>query len=59
MKSLEPSLIKHGRNGFLSRPRDPESLAEFIHILYEDQALRRKMGLLGRQLVEKEFAAKM
>lgn len=50
-----PFIIKHGENGFLIKPKDPENLAKYIDILYEDQALRRKMGMLGRKLVEKEF----
>lgn len=48
-------MIKHGENGFLSKPKDPENLAKYIDILCEDQALRRKMGMFGRKLVEKEF----
>jgi len=49
-------MVQHGKNGFLSKPRDPVNLAKFINVLYEDRALRRRMGMLGRELVEKEFA---
>ena len=48
-------MIKHGENGFLSKPRDPENLAKFIRVLCEDRALGRRMGFLGRKLVEKEY----
>jgi len=49
------SMIKHGKNGFLTRPRDPESLAKYINVLCEDRALGKRMGMYGRKLVEKEF----
>jgi glycosyltransferase involved in cell wall biosynthesis len=48
-------MVKHGKNGFLSKPRDSVDLAEFINVLVEDRALGRRMGMLGRKLVEKEF----
>jgi glycosyltransferase involved in cell wall biosynthesis len=48
-------MVKHGKNGFLSKPRDSVNLAEFINVLLEDKALRRRMGKLGRKLVENEF----
>jgi len=51
-----PHIIRHGENGFLSKPRDPVNLAKLINVLYEDRALGRRMGMLGRELVEKEFA---
>jgi glycogen(starch) synthase len=49
------SMIKHGENGFLVKPRDIGKLEIFIKKLYEDPNLRRKMGLFGRKLLEKEF----
>jgi glycogen(starch) synthase len=48
-------MVKHGKNGFLSKHRDPVNLAEFINVLVEDRALARRMGKLGRKLVEQEF----
>lgn len=51
-----PLLVRHGRNGFLARAGDSESLESLMNILYEDQKLRLKMGLLGRRLVESEFS---
>lgn len=50
-----PTLIRHGKNGFLAKPRDPKSLEKFIRILFEDANLRKNMGSFGRKLVEKEF----
>ena len=50
-----PMLVKHGKNGFLSKPKDPKSIEKFIKILYEDVNLRKNMGSTGRELLEKEF----
>jgi glycosyltransferase involved in cell wall biosynthesis len=50
-----PSLIKHGKNGFLARPGDVEDLEKFLRILVEDANLRESMGSVGRKLTEKEF----
>lgn len=50
-----PMLIRHGRNGFLAKPGDLESLEKFIGVLLEDANLRKSMGSFGRKLVEKEF----
>jgi glycosyltransferase involved in cell wall biosynthesis len=49
------SMIKHGKNGFLVKPKDVRGLEIFINKLYENPDLGRKMGTLGRKLVEKEF----
>lgn len=51
-----PFMIKHGKSGFLSKPRNPEDLAKYINILCEDQVLRRRMGMFGRKLVEQKFS---
>jgi glycosyltransferase involved in cell wall biosynthesis len=48
-------VVKHGKNGFLSKHRDPVDIAKYINILFEDRALRRKMGAIGRKMVETEF----
>ena len=50
-----PLLIRHGKNGFLVKPGDSQSLEKFIRILFEDANLRKNMGSFGRKLVEKEF----
>ena len=49
------SMVKHGKNGFLVKPKDVRGLEIFISKLYEDPNLGRKMGMFGRKLVEKEF----
>lgn len=51
-----PYMVRHGESGFISKPRDPESLAKYIDILCEDKDLRKKMGMLGRKLVEEKFS---
>jgi glycosyltransferase involved in cell wall biosynthesis len=50
-----PLLIRHGQNGFLTNPRDSEGLEKFIRILLEDADLRKRMGALGKRLVENEY----
>jgi glycosyltransferase involved in cell wall biosynthesis len=50
-----PLLIRHGRSGFLVAPKNSRELAKFIKVLCEDSGLRRKMGLIGRNIVETEF----
>jgi len=53
-------VIRHGRNGFLVKPGDVESLQKFVRLLYENIDLSKSMGSFGRKLVEKEFTvAKM
>jgi len=51
-----PLLIRHGQNGFLTKPKDSESLEKFIRVLLENANLRENMGAFGRDLVEKEFS---
>ena len=51
-----PLLIRHGRNGFLSKPGDSKSLERYIRMLCKDGNLRKSMGSFARELVEKEFA---
>jgi glycosyltransferase involved in cell wall biosynthesis len=50
-----PSLVRHGKNGFLVKPRDSTSIEKFVRILLEDSDLRKNMGSFGRKLAEKEF----
>jgi glycosyltransferase involved in cell wall biosynthesis len=50
-----PSLISHGKNGFLAKPGDPRSLEKSIRILLEDPDLRKSMGSFGRRLAEEKF----
>jgi len=51
-----PLLVKHGENGFLVKPRDTGGIETSIRKLCEDPELSRKMGILGRRLVEEEFS---
>jgi len=50
-----PMLIRHGKNGFLTKPGDSRSLKKFIRILLEDPDLRKNMGSFGRKLAEEKF----
>jgi glycosyltransferase involved in cell wall biosynthesis len=50
-----PSMVKHGRNGFLVKPGDAGGLEVFISKLCADPNLRSRMGLLGRKSAEEEF----
>jgi glycosyltransferase involved in cell wall biosynthesis len=52
-----PYMIRHGENGFLSKPRDSENLANLISVLCENETSGRKMGRRGRKLVENEFTS--
>jgi glycosyltransferase involved in cell wall biosynthesis len=50
-----PLLVRNGKNGFLVKPADSEEIVRFVNILCEDRKLRENMGVLGREMVEKEF----
>ncbi|MCB0085985.1 MAG: glycosyltransferase family 4 protein, partial [Caldilineaceae bacterium] len=41
-------LVENGYNGFHAPSRDPEALAERIHILLTDETTRQKMGQQAR-----------
>jgi glycosyltransferase involved in cell wall biosynthesis len=49
-------LIKHGQNGFLSKPKDLKSLEKNIELLCNNEQLRKSMGSISRKSVEKEFS---
>jgi glycosyltransferase involved in cell wall biosynthesis len=49
------AIVKDGLNGFLVPVNDPRSLADALEKLIEDPALRQRMGLAGRKLVEEQF----
>jgi glycosyltransferase involved in cell wall biosynthesis len=51
-----PLLIRHGQNGFLTKPKDSESIAKFFRILLENVNLRENFGANSRKLVEKDFS---
>lgn len=50
-------IVIDGGNGLLVPPRDPQRLADALEMLILDRSLRKKMGLVGRRMVEQEFAA--
>ena len=49
-------IVLHGRNGLLVSPRSPAAIADAIDLLAGDPELRRRMGQVGREMVEREFA---
>jgi len=49
-------IVQHGRNGLLVSPRSPAAIADAIDLLADDPDLRRRMGQVGREMVEREFA---
>ena len=50
-----PELIRHGCEGLLVSPEDPEELAAAIEELHQDPAKARSMGEASRSRVEAEF----
>jgi glycosyltransferase involved in cell wall biosynthesis len=51
-----PEIIRHGENGLLCPPGEPESLAFQIGLLLEDADLRRRLGEAGRRHVEEHHS---
>ncbi|RLG46315.1 MAG: hypothetical protein DRN92_05525 [Thermoproteota archaeon] len=49
-KAAIPERIKHGHNGFLVR--NFKELARYMHLLEDDESLRREMGYKGRKFAE-------
>lgn len=49
-------IIRHGVNGLLVPPRDPQALADAISRLVLDPDMRHEMGRQGRQRVLREFS---
>ena len=50
-------LVRHGETGLIVKIGDGHSLAAGIKMLLSDPALRRRMGSMGRQLVETKFSS--
>jgi glycosyltransferase involved in cell wall biosynthesis len=49
-------VVLDGENGFLVPPRNSQQLADALHRLLIDPALREQMGLKSRQLAEAEYS---
>jgi glycosyltransferase involved in cell wall biosynthesis len=50
-----PYVNQNGLTGFVVPPKDPRALAEALNQVLEDEELRARMGIEGRQRVEREF----
>lgn len=48
-------VVDHERTGLLVPPDDPGALAEAIHRVLQDPALRERLALAGRRKVEQQF----
>jgi len=58
-KVIGPSqIIENGKNGLLVEPNNPEKLAKAISSLISNRTLAKKMGLYGREIVEKKYSLK-
>jgi glycosyltransferase involved in cell wall biosynthesis len=51
-----PSVVEDGVTGLLVPPRDERALADALITLLENDDLRRKMGVAGRNKLEREWA---
>ena len=49
-------IVRHGVNGWLVPPRDPEDLANALLEAIKNPELCQRYGLAGRQMVEREFS---
>ncbi|HET9461553.1 MAG TPA: glycosyltransferase, partial [Gaiellaceae bacterium] len=49
-------LIEHGSTGFVTRPGDPEGLAEALERLLTDAVLRERLGVAARRRAEERFS---
>lgn len=52
-----PEFVRHGENGLLVPPNNPERLAEAIQYLLDHEDIRIKFGREGRKWVEKHFSS--
>jgi glycosyltransferase involved in cell wall biosynthesis len=52
-----PELVDHGKTGFLLPPGDVASLTKAIRWTLEDNAQRKAMGEMGRDIVDFDFNA--
>ena len=51
-------IVLHGDNGLLFEVDNPAALADAMEVMIADPALRLKMGLCGRQMVEDRFSSR-
>jgi glycosyltransferase involved in cell wall biosynthesis len=49
-------VVRHGENGLLVPPRDPQATADAMARLLGDAALREEMGRRGREIAVREFS---
>ncbi len=50
-----PELVRHGESGFLTEPGDAKAIADHLERLWNDPALRQKMGRAARETVIHDF----
>jgi glycosyltransferase involved in cell wall biosynthesis len=50
-----PEVVRHGETGYLVAPGDAEELHDRLAELLDDDALARRMGRAGRELVLDRF----
>jgi glycosyltransferase involved in cell wall biosynthesis len=48
-------VVRHGENGLLVPPQNPEALADALQRLLENQALRREYGQRSRVIAVRDF----
>jgi colanic acid/amylovoran biosynthesis glycosyltransferase len=48
-------VVSHGRTGFLAPERDWQGLAKYLIVLLENETLRRRFGLAGRERIIRHF----
>lgn len=51
---VNPTIVRHGSNGFL--PRDEAEWFDSLRTLVEDDALRTRMSMAGRETVVRDFS---
>lgn len=53
-----PEIVSHLKDGLLVPPSDDSALADAMMLLIKNQAMRKKMGIRGRQKVMRQFTLK-
>lgn len=52
-------IVEHGKNGYLVPLRDSGAVADALKKLIDSPELRRRMGKVGRKMVEEQFSLKL